>query len=321
MSKSRSSQRISNFVFPPDSDRWLALLRLGLGLQIFFYSLSLRHDWNALFTGEGNLFISRDLTEAILKIENPFVPQIGWFVALGNHISLGEQTTLSILWTILLCSSCALVLGVFCRAAAILTWVLHLCAAKSGDFFAYGLDNVMTIGLFYLAIAPLPDRLALDSWLWRKQAIDPVRLGFHRRILQLHLCVIYLFSGLTKCLGAGWWNGASIWRALSRPPFNVLPLELLVSWKFLFPALGIAVCMLETGYPVFIWLKTTRLIWLAAVVMMHLGIGLSMGLNLFSLIMVVLNVAAFGPGSWTLFRESLPLFPSTRIEPQPSGAA
>jgi uncharacterized membrane protein YqaE (UPF0057 family) len=29
---------------------------------------------------------------------------------------------------------------------------------------------------------------------------------------------------------------------------------------------------------------------------MHLGIGLTMGMYLFALIMIVLNVAAFGPG-------------------------
>jgi hypothetical protein len=29
---------------------------------------------------------------------------------------------------------------------------------------------------------------------------------------------------------------------------------------------------------------------------MHIGIGLSMGMYLFSLIMIVLNLAAFGPG-------------------------
>ena len=296
-------ERLLGFLFSPDSDHWLALLRFGLGLQIFFYCLSLRRDWNALFTGEESVFISRDLTEAILRIENPFIPQIGWFVTLGNQVGLAEQTTLSILWAALFCAGGGLLLGLFSRTCAIGGWILHLCAAKSGDFLAYGMDNLMTIGLFYLAIAPLPDRCTLDAKFWQRKQIDSARLGFHRRVLQLHLCIIYFFSGLTKCLGAGWWTGASIWRALTRPPFNVIPIEILVSWKVLFPLLGIGVCLLEIAYPVFIWLRSTRLVWLVAIVAMHIAIGVSMGLFLFALVMLVLNVAAFGPGSYKMRRE------------------
>ena len=316
-------ERILSFLFSPESDRWLALLRFGLGLQVVAYSLSFRTDWQALFAGEGSAFISRNLTDAILKIENPFVPQIGWFVTLGNHVGLGEQTTLSILWALLFSAGCGLLLGLFCRVSAIMAWLLHLCAAKSGDFLAYGVDNLMTIGLFYLAIAPPPDRYALDSKLWKSKAKDPARLGFYRRVLQLHLCVIYFFSGMTKCLGAGWWNGDSIWRALTRPPFNIIPVELLVSWKVVFPFLGIAVCIIETSYPIFIWWKKTRLLWLVSVLAMHIGIGLSMGLYLFSMIMVVLNLAAFGPDFSFLLAQPAGSFrlEEGRIGPRPSEAA
>jgi hypothetical protein len=70
--------------------------------------------------------------------------------------------------------------------------------------------------------------------------------------------------------------------------------EICFRFGFLFPAMGILVCLLETGYPVFIWLKQTRRFWLAGILLMHLLIGLTMGLYLFALIMIVLNLAAFG---------------------------
>ncbi|MEP6937235.1 MAG: hypothetical protein ABI871_04115, partial [Chthoniobacterales bacterium] len=53
--------------------------------------------------------------------------------------------------------------------------------------------------------------------------------------------------------------------------------------------------LLETGYPLFIWLRKTRTFWLVAIVAMHLAIGLTMGLYLFALVMITLNLAAFGP--------------------------
>ena len=157
----------------------------------------------------------------------------------------------------------------------------------------------MTIGLFYLMLSPLPDRASLDWRLRDLRPTSPELLGFWHRVLQLHLCVIYFFSGLTKCLGSGWWDGSNVWRALIRPPFGVIDPEILVRWKDFLALAGILVCLLECGYPFFIWSSRTRKIWLFGVCAIHLVIGVTMGMYLFSLVMIVLNVAAFGPG---LFR-------------------
>jgi hypothetical protein len=138
-------------------------------------------------------------------------------------------------------------------------------------------------------------------------AYDSLFLGFWRRALQLHLCAIYFFSGLTKCLGSGWWDGSNVWRALIRPPFNIIDPEMLVGWKYLFPVAGIFICLLEIGYPFFIWSDKTRKMWLICICAMHSGIGLLMGMYLFALIMIVLNVAAFGPGLVRSQRESTSL--------------
>jgi hypothetical protein len=284
------------FLFVPDSDRWLALLRVGLGFQVALFCLSLENDWNELFGGEGSGFIGRDLTEAIVSIKSPFVPKLGWLVAMASHLGLGEQRTLSLVWFALLCTGCCLFAGLFSRVAAIAAWFLHLAAVKSGNFLAYGMDNFTTIGLFYLMLAPLPDRYGLDARIWPAPHRDARILGFFHRVLQLHLCVIYFFAGLTKSLGAGWWTGASLWRALTRPPFDIIPARGLMSWEAVLPAFGIAVCLIEIGYPIFIWWRRTRLIWLILILAMHIGIALAMGLYLFSSIMIILNVAAFGPG-------------------------
>ncbi len=291
-------KRLAAFLFSADSDRWVALLRIGLGFHVALFCLSLRNDWNDLFAGESNGFISRDLTEAILTLQNPLVPRLGWLVAWGSYFGLTEGTVLFVSWICLLGAACCLLLGFCCRTFAIIVWFLHLCVVKSGDFVAYGMDNFTTIGLFYLMVAPLPDHYALDWKLWKPRTPDPRLLGFQRRVLQIHMSLIYFFGGITKCLGAGWWTGESMWRALTRPPFNLIPLQLLISWEAVLPFLGIAVCLIETGYPFFIWWKRTRFIWLLCVLGMHLAIGLTMGLYLFSVIMIVLNVAAFGPGTF-----------------------
>jgi hypothetical protein len=54
--------------------------------------------------------------------------------------------------------------------------------------------------------------------------------------------------------------------------------------------------LLEIGYPFFIWQQKLRRPWLIAILLMHLGVGITMGMYLFASIMIVLNLAAFGPG-------------------------
>lgn len=287
-----SGEKVLRFFFPEDDGLWVSALRIGLGIQIVLYVVSLKDDWNLLFSGPASGLIGREFSEALLARQSPLVPQLGWLVSLGAHVGLLELTVLSIAWWSLLIAGGALCVGVVTRAAAIVAWFLHLCVASSGGLLAYGVDAFMTIGLFYLMLAPLPDSYALEFG-WRQ----PNRqfLGFWRRVLQMHLCFIYFFGGLAKALGSGWWNGTNLWRALTRSPFNLVSPETLISWKYVFPIAGIAVFVLEIGYPVLIWPKRTRLFYLISIVAMHAAIGGLMGMYLFALIMIVLNVAAFGP--------------------------
>ena len=289
-------RRLRKFFFPRESGEWLAILRIGLGLEVVLYSLSLYRDWERMFGKANSGFLNREFTEALLSIQSPLVPRIGWLLAIGQSLGLNEQTTLTAVWVLFFAAGVVLMVGLFSRSAAIVAWLLHLCAAKTGGYLAYGVDNFLTIGLFYLMLAPLPDVRALDQKFWRKRTADPELVGFCRRVLQLHLCVIYFFGGLTKCLGAGWWNGDSMWRALIRPPFDLIPSQTLMQWQAVLLVTGIMVCLLEVGFPILIWPKKTRVICLAAIIGMHVGIGLTMGLYLFSLVMIVLNLAAFGPG-------------------------
>jgi hypothetical protein len=290
----RGKIRLLEFLFPVETDSWLTFLRIGIGLEVTLYSLSLQKDWTNLLSGTG-----RKLADALLTLESHFVPRLGWVVPLAAQLGVHEERVLFIAWFCLFASGCALLAGVGCRVSAIAAWFLHLCAAKSGGFVAYGMDNFVTIGLFYLMLSPLPDQLSLDWQLRNLRPKNPQLLGFWRRVLQLHLCIIYFFSGLTKCLGSGWWNGSTMWRVLIRPPFNVIDPEILVRWKDLFPVAGILVCLLEFGYPFFVWNTRTRKVWLFGICVMHVAIAVAMGMYLFSLVMIVLNVAAFGPG---LFR-------------------
>ncbi|MGI9087103.1 MAG: hypothetical protein ACR2HH_05080 [Chthoniobacterales bacterium] len=239
-----------------------------------------------------------------------------WITTAAAVLGIDEGSALRLVWFLLITAGCLLTAGLFCRTSAVITWLLHLCLAKSGGFNAYGVDSVMTIGLFYLMLAPLPDRASLDARLTVIKPSDPSLLGFFRRVLQVHLCLIYFFGGLTKLLGSGWWNGASVWRALTRPPFDHVSPELLVHWRALLPSLGISVWAIELLYVVFIWPRRTRMFWLSLVVTLHLGVAFAMGLYLFSLVLIILNLAAFAPAlKWERVRARKTDAPAGAVAP------
>jgi hypothetical protein len=287
-------QRFIGFLFPLETDTWLAVLRSGLGLQVIVYALFLRSDWYYLFASSGKGLVGREVGEAITAFDSPLIPTFGWLVALGRNLNMSEEAVLTVAWVALLSAGCLLLLGLFCRPAAIVAWFVHLCAAESGGLLAYGADAFMTTALFYLMLSPLPDRYSFDRWVTKAKPKNPQLLGFWRRVLQVHLCFVYFIGGLAKCLGNGWWDGSNLWRSLIRPPFTVVPPDVLVRFKYALPVLGISICLLEVSYPIFIWFKKTRFVWLVCILAMHAAIGLTMGLYLFALIMIIMNLAAFG---------------------------
>ncbi|PYX28290.1 MAG: hypothetical protein DMG80_16730, partial [Acidobacteria bacterium] len=190
ISQPRIWDRFKGFLFQPETDAWLASLRIGAGLQVVFYALSLRGDWMDVFSPNLNGLVNREIAEAVTATNSIVAPRMSWLTTPANHAGMSEGTALSITWWLLLIAGGLLVIGLFCRSAAIAAWFLHLCAIGSGELLLYGADSFTTIALFYLMLAPLPDRWTIDA-LWKSwHARDPHLLGLCRRILQLHLCLV-----------------------------------------------------------------------------------------------------------------------------------
>jgi hypothetical protein len=292
----RFLSRWTRFWFPAETDIWLTILRVGVALQVIVYCFSLRTDWFHLFNAYGSGLLGRELSEVAVSSESPFIPRLSWFVDIGRGLGLDESSALWFVWMLLVGAALLLAIGLFSRTSAFVVWFLHLCSVKSGVLLTYGVDDFTTIGSFYLMLSPLPGRYSFDHRFRMWPGKRPEMHGFVRRILQLHLCIAYFFGGFAKACGPGWWDGDSVWRSLTHPPFDIIPPQVLLRFTSIFPIAGIAVILLELGYPIFIWPQQTRLIWLTGIIAMHTVIGLTMGMYQFALILIILNIAAFGPG-------------------------
>jgi hypothetical protein len=185
-----------------------------------------------------------------------------------------------------------------------LVWGLHLCLA-GGHITSYGIDTFAGILLFYFLWLPVGAVASLDAVAGTAPPAvsSDARLGL--RVVQIHLCLVYLACGLEKAAGSQWWNGEAIWRSVMMPEYAQYSLAWLSQAPWLAKVFGWGTLVVESGYACFMWVPRLRPFWLLAIVGLHLGILLLMGLTLFALMMMVLSTAAFAVPSEPGWRFSL----------------
>src|SRR5882724_9630620 len=130
------TNRLREFLFAPQSSIWLTILRTGLGLQVFCYGISLRADWIEVLGRENQGLIRRDLTEAMLSAQSPFIPRVGWLVDAGAHFGLSEHAVLWSVWLLLMLAALLVVVGLFCRISSVVLWLLYVSTAKSAELLS-----------------------------------------------------------------------------------------------------------------------------------------------------------------------------------------
>lgn len=145
----------------------------------------------------------------------------------------------------------------------------------------YGVHEFLQIALFYLTLwgvfgQPEPNGRV-------------IALAF-----RVHLCIAYVFAGLSKSLGHQWWSGEAIWRSFNRSEgsgFRLFDLALLGDHVWLFQVIGWSTLFFETFYILSLW-KPLRKVFIGSMIAMHLGILLFQGLLVFAPVMIVMNVFA-----------------------------
>lgn len=282
--------RIYRFFYKSrDNDNnFLTFFRVSVGTFCILRMLAIQGDFLLLYGKNG--VIPSDVQE-LFKIS--FIPSITNVCDFINtHLGIAEHTALFLYQFIYILVAFFLIIGFLSRASAISLLFLHLILAKGTHLYSYGVDYFTIIAIFYCCIFPTGRRHSIDKKLFKLRACNPTP---YRRLLQLHLCLIYFFSGVDKLMGFNWWNGESIWKAVHLPFFNLdfaIDFSFMATYPIIPIAIGWVTILAELLYPFFIWHRITKKIWLTLVIGMHLGIALALNLYFFSAIMIILNLAA-----------------------------
>lgn len=309
---------VRRFWLTPAAPDSAAFLRLALAALALLQLVAL---WPHLLSLYGNFgFVQWTLVE---EGNNVWVPSIGKVALVLGGWGVPSTTTVHLLFGLYGASLIGLLVGYRTRLFAVLAWITHSVTLNSGFFSLYGVDTMMHILFFYLVFSPAGARWSLDAHLGRTSPAPSAGARIAQRLVQLHLCIIYLNTGLAKARGDQWWNGEAIWRAVMQPQFNVFDFSWLTAHPEFTAVVGWSVVLLELGYAALIWIPATRRLTLASILLMHVGIAITLQLWLFSAVMIAFNVAAFGlssPARRSARRGASPAAPD-RLVPDQAPAA
>jgi len=276
------------FWFAPSSLGQLALLRIGVGLVLLFTLFVGSFDIQAHYSlnGWGDQLTLRDMDP------------VAWPFSLFDWFS--NDFWMWIVQVLALLAALAFVLGVIPTWTGGLSAVFLLSYAHRNPTVALGLDGLLLMGVFYLVLTPSGRVFSvLDGIgpagrpatpLGNPADTGPNWAGFPIRVLQVHLALLYFFSGLGK-LSPDWLAGVVFWH----PRVAETGLPLAYEFMQAHPQLTVFVIygavLFQLFFAVFIWMPRFRYWMLGAAVVLHLAVGILWGKLPFNLLMLILDFA------------------------------
>ncbi len=279
---------IKPLFFKPAAPETLGFFRIAVSSFALVQLFVLLPDWMWLYGPHG--LLPWEVSEALNTNSTPSVLLLS---NLLQHIHIAPNITLYIITLVYFIALAGLLAGFKTRLMGITAWLMHIMLNTTAHFTAYGVETFLHIALFYCAVLPVGCCISVDA---RKKPLTTPQylIILSVRIIQLHLCIMYLSCGIEKSMGVQWWNGEAIWMALQQDQFH----RVNTGWMAQIPIVPKLLCwgtlFVETLYPVAIFYKKTKKIWLISIISMHAFIAIFLGLQLFGALMILLNISAFG---------------------------
>ncbi|KQQ49739.1 MULTISPECIES: HTTM domain-containing protein [unclassified Plantibacter] len=188
--------------------------------------------------------------------------------------------------------------------------------ATNSTVLTNGGDTILRITLLFLVFANLSRHWSVDAWLARRRGREPRPLlrgrlaipewlGNAANNTAVLLCgyqimLVYVNSGIYKLMGPEWREGTAFYYSLVLDVFRPFPALSDLAWQiapFVWVATFLSVWV-QLLFPVLVLWRPTRIVALGFTILMHLGIGLFLGLWPFSLAMIALDLLFVRDRTW-----------------------
>jgi hypothetical protein len=216
------------FWFAPQQPHTLALIRISGGAMLLYthavWSLGLSdflgsHSWLSPAT-------------VGLMTKPPDGPSYAWSY-------LFHVQSPALLWLLhlgALVVFAMLTMGLYTRVVSVLAFVITLAYCHRLNGALFGLDQVNALIATYLMLGPAGAVWSVDRWLAsRRGRLEPPRpsvgANIAIRLMQIHMCVIYMFGGIGKMRGDLWWDGSALWYAFALKDYQSVDMTWTVHFR------------------------------------------------------------------------------------------
>lgn len=293
-------QAWNRFWYTPRDPIALAVLRVLVGVTACYFQATFAWDLIRLFGPNG-----------MLPVE--VVRQFSGSQAVAFSF-LSYLRTPAELWTAQLLGTVVLVLftiGLWTRVTSVLALVVTLSYIHRAPMLTGLFEPVLSMLLFYLCLGPSGRALSVDAWRAARRgsraltAVAPATGPNDRslstniavRLIQIHLCVIYLMMGISKLAEPGetWWMGDAVWWLIAKPESRLIDLTWLARHPYVINAWSHLIVLIELTFPVLIWNRLARPLLLAAATLMWASLAPVTGLVPFCWTMAIAGIAFLPP--------------------------
>lgn len=267
------------FWFRPEPAYPLGLIRIAFGVLVVAWGISLP-DLHQLFGTDG---------VAPRQPENPYAWGLFELWTSDQALLIGRIA--------LVVAGIAMAVGWHCRLAALIVFVLILSFQDRNPAVFNSGDAVILVEALLLALSPCGAALSIDQRrtagsFWSAQMRAPWTL----RLMQLQLSVIYFASVRTKMSGDTWPRGTAVSYALQLEDMLLLhPPHWVTASAILMNVASWGTLTLELALGILVWNRRLRPWLLAAGVLMHTTIMLTINVGFFTPAMFVLYLAFLSP--------------------------
>src|SRR5262249_28222322 len=144
------------------------------------------------------------------------------------------------------------------------------------------------------------------------------------RLLQVHLCILIVVSGLHKLQSSAWWSGVAHWYLL-HPPLDVTQSEVTrlsssaQTYLLWLNVMGYATLAWQLAFPSFAWRAgRARLLLLGGAVVGWIGLASVYRMPLFGMTFVAGCLAYVSPGEWQVVRDFVRAWAARNFRREPA---
>lgn len=314
-----------NFWFRPTDPFGLHAIRVLSGILFLAWLLPLAGQVDGLFGLHG--WFDQEAYREAARLPEEEHPQLSWsalFLFGSSPILLNAAYGGSLVVLVLF------LLGVATRLTAVLSWVI-VVSFSANPAISYDADTLLVILAFYLMIGyvflgqsssdqSLSSRLLGSREIWllfsqrsrRSAERSPrsVAANLAMRLLQVHLAIVIVTSGLYKLQFGDWWAGVAFWYQLYPPLVTTMEesrehMADRIPFLFLLSLAAYATLCWQIAFPLFAWKRYWRTILLTGAVAGWLGSAFLYKLPLFGPAIFIGCLSYLSPTEWRRFCDRL----------------